>query len=630
MNWFMSRSASHKSPTVAFAWREFLAILMLCFVYAGSFPPGVNEPHYLSKAKHYWQPQWCAGDLFLESADAHAVFFWSYGWTTKFFSLTAAACIGRGIAWGLFAVAWLGLVREFSCRPWRGFWTAAIYLAAVQYANMSGEWVIGGIEGKSLAYPLLLLGLTAVVQGRWRAVFPWLGLASAFHVLVGGWAVLAAAATWFVRRRRDQLQLSSLVVPCAVGGAFALCAVLPALALTRGLDAQTTSDANIIYVYLRLPHHLVFHRFAAWHIARFGILTALACGIAWRCRGLASFERLALFTAASLVIALAGILIDQSLLGNFTLSASLLRYYWYRLADAVVPAAFAIGLLVWYEQVAGTERSRRAVLAACLSVAVLAACCAATDTGFLAPPVAQQQERWSLSVAANQGATRGSQLSTSPGIPNDGKNGIPLAAESDDAPAAEATGLRSTTAGGAADETARFEQDWQSACGWIRSHTPANAKFFTPMYQQTFKWYAERPELVTWKDVPQDARQLVAWWQLRRSVRQLGSNPLSDASELIHLAAAHGLTHVVWPSRDLPNIDRRIELIFRNDRFLVGKFLEVSRAEAAGELAAEPIIHRKNPGAEQAGQVSPKFERDTKLRAPRAAPSASDPAVSQL
>ena len=35
--------------------------------------------------------------------------------------------------------------------------------------------------------------------------------------------------------------------------------------------------------------------------------------------------------------------------------------------------------------------------------------------------------------------------------------------------------------------------------------------FLTPRYQQTFSWYANRPEVVNWKNVPQDATSLVRW-----------------------------------------------------------------------------------------------------------------------
>jgi hypothetical protein len=53
--------------------------------------------------------------------------------------------------------------------------------------------------------------------------------------------------------------------------------------------------------------------------------------------------------------------------------------------------------------------------------------------------------------------------------------------------------------------------EWKNLCRWIRDNTSKEAKFITPRNQQTFKWYAERAEVVTWKDIPQDASGLVEW-----------------------------------------------------------------------------------------------------------------------
>src|SRR5689334_17945669 len=70
---------------------EVVWIFFIFFLFAGSLPPDVGESHYLVKAKHYWQPSWCMGDLFLESRDAHTAFYWAFGWVTQFCSLTATA-----------------------------------------------------------------------------------------------------------------------------------------------------------------------------------------------------------------------------------------------------------------------------------------------------------------------------------------------------------------------------------------------------------------------------------------------------------------------------------------------------------------------------------------------------------
>ena len=75
-------------------WLEIALIFVVFFVAGGAPVPHVNETHYLAKAKHYWDPAWCAGDFFLESADAHTLFYWPFGWLTRWFSLPVVAWIG--------------------------------------------------------------------------------------------------------------------------------------------------------------------------------------------------------------------------------------------------------------------------------------------------------------------------------------------------------------------------------------------------------------------------------------------------------------------------------------------------------------------------------------------------------
>src|SRR5687767_12769179 len=104
------------TPPAAGGWRWALVevgfIFVMFFVFAGSPPADVGEAHYLAKARHYWNPAWCRGDMFLESKDAHGVFYWTFGWVTKFVSLTAAAWIGRCATWLFLAWAWQRLDRK--------------------------------------------------------------------------------------------------------------------------------------------------------------------------------------------------------------------------------------------------------------------------------------------------------------------------------------------------------------------------------------------------------------------------------------------------------------------------------------------------------------------------------------
>src|SRR6185312_2973761 len=108
---------------------EIAWIFLIFFLFAGSLPPDVGESHYLVKAKHYWQPAWCAGDLFVESRDAHGTFYWTFGWVTRFCSLTATAWIGRVITWLLLAWSWRRLSWAIVPRPLVSLLSSGLMLA---------------------------------------------------------------------------------------------------------------------------------------------------------------------------------------------------------------------------------------------------------------------------------------------------------------------------------------------------------------------------------------------------------------------------------------------------------------------------------------------------------------------
>ena len=99
---------------------ETILLVLLFFVYAGDLPPMVNEAHYLVKAKNFWQPDWCANDLFAASSKAHTTFYVLFGWTTNYFSFPVAAWIGRVVGWvilaiGLQRLCWVLFGKPLAC-----------------------------------------------------------------------------------------------------------------------------------------------------------------------------------------------------------------------------------------------------------------------------------------------------------------------------------------------------------------------------------------------------------------------------------------------------------------------------------------------------------------------------------
>jgi hypothetical protein len=494
---------------------EIALIVLVCFAYAGAAPPGTNEPHYLGKARHYWDPSWCRGDFFLDSADAHLVFYWTFGWTTRWLPLPVAAWLGRLIAWGLFAVGWQRLVRSLLPLPGAALGTAAVYLALVQYGHLSGEWIVGGVEAKSFAYGFVLLGLTELVRNRWRWVWPTLGVAASFHVLVGGWSVIAAGVAWCLTPRNRRPSPRRMLGPLLAGGLLALPGLLPALRLSWQVPETVLREANFIYVFERLGHHLVVHRFPPAHLARFGAI-ALAWLISSQLlRRPRRLERLHAFVWGSMLIAVAGIAIDQMLLHNLVASASLLRYYWFRLSDTMVPLGLTLSLAVGMQR--WRSPWRPALAAGVASVTMLALAHAVMHEGPAATPGAHQQERFARP---------------------DGQDGL-----------------------------AAVRPCWKAACAWVDANLPPGAIVLTPLRQQTFKWYAGRAEFVTWKDVPQDPAGILRWRDRMQVATRIAERARTDPSALEQLVRDHGVTYVVWLKEGPVTVP--LQVIYENARFVV-------------------------------------------------------------
>jgi hypothetical protein len=486
-------------------WVEIALIVVVFFAAAGVPVPSVNETHYLTKAKHYWNPDWCAGDLFLESADAHLTFYWAFGILTKWLSLPVVAWVGRFIAWVSLAWAWQRLSSQVVPVRWLSVVTAMLLVTLIEQTNFAGEWIVGGIEGKCFAYVFVIWALSEMVVGRWQWVWPLLGIASAFHVLVGGWSVVCAGAVWLFEPRESRQSFSSMLPALFVGGVFALPGIVPGIMLTHDVPAEIRDEANQIYVFKRLPHHLAIHYLPRHEIitrfVRFGLLLAVFVAL-WNWNSLRptseqtkSLDRLERFALVSIVICMLGLSWELATVNHPALSASLLKYYWYRTSDIAVPLVVAIscGALV-----TALTTSRSSVATWIIASVVL-------GPGFLLLSTAT--DRWQ-----------------------------------------ELTPVESHTTSEALS--------WRDICGWARNQTDSAALFMIPRQASTFRWYAERPVFFAWKDIPQDASSQIVWWDRYNeayfgSINEFGEQiPYGSLQELgvkrlLEIAARHDIDYIL-------------------------------------------------------------------------------------
>jgi hypothetical protein len=472
------------APRLALA--EVLLLLLVFFVHAGWPVPEVNETHYLAKARHYWDRNWCAGDFFLETADAHQVFYWTLGWWTRWLPLPVMAWCGRLTVWLLLAWSWRRFSWQLVPRPLAAVLSGALMIALLERCQMAGEWLVGGVEAKGFAYALVLCGFAALLAERWRSAWLWLGAAVAFHAVVGCWAALAAAVAWLGRGPGRPTLASQW--PGLMGGAIlALPGLVSAAALSAGVDAATARLAAEIYVFERLPHHLVPQEFGtvAWfgvpvpfvarHAALVAVWLVLAAGgppgPRWR------MLRAVVGTAVGLAVCGGGLSLLQYVDRGW--AAAALRFYWFRLSDVLVPWGVAL------------EVTARAA-------------------------TAERRPPWRVVLWLVAGMlVAGLHL---------GQTAL--------------AGLRQAFP--KADTKLVDAHSWRDTCAWVAAHTPADARFLTPRMAQSFRWYAQRAEVVSQKDLPQDARSIVQWWARLQDIHRAGTHayPSPWHGSLTELTAA--------------------------------------------------------------------------------------------
>lgn len=497
-------------------------VITAAFAAAGAWPvPDVNEAVYLTKARHVVDPTWAAGDFFLETPDAHGVFYRLMGPVAAAMPLEQAAWIGRLAGWLLLAIGFRHAAVPLLASGWARIAAALAFSLALRTTTAAGEWVIGGCEAKVFAWAAVFGGLGEVAAGRFTSAACLGGIATAFHPIVGGWALIATFATWVARGSPRGPITWGATVLIAMGLLAAVAGVVPALGLMAGVDPATRAEATRIYVAERLPHHLLVRTFADGMVPRHLLAVAV-----WWLLGLllppsTARHRITTFTAAAIGISLAGVGISLLEAWSPTVAYALLRYYWFRLADVAVPFALATTLAAVLEHEAACSRlaaGRPAIVR--LAVGLL-----------LALDLTAQGLHWPLPGRGEVAARCDAKL--------------PAAA-------------------------------WAEVCEWVREHAPDDACFLTPRGSASFTWRTGRREVVSWKNSPQDAASLVAWRQrmvdcfsrtgslvaMERSTAALGPERVRACAE--RYAADHAIVPLDVPVESFPG-----QRLFANDSFAV-------------------------------------------------------------
>ena len=482
--------------------------------------PAVNEPHYLGKARFWWNPVWCARDFFLQSSNPHLVFYWTVGWLTKWFTLPETAAIARVLSLGLLSGGWTALCRELFRSRWTGMLAATLFTLQMAIGNFSGEWLLGGIESKVFSYTAVLWAAAMWLRGRpiLSALLAAVGVA--YHPVAGMWGVISAGMVciwrvlldwWFASKHVDEAASSPpaafqsreqyslerhrhpaaskdaessvrgskqrgcsrgrLAVAAGVLVVGSLLALAPALPLVLGGDTELSREADRLLLTQRVGHHTDPLLFPTKAYVYYGLLLLAWFGLWVSQSQPRQFKIVQQFVAASLVIAAVGMVIGwwpevMNAERLDPLRVWLLKFYPFRLADLALP--FGVALLIASRFEGEGEFADASQQNVVTGIALVAA--------------------WMVTLS------------------------LPA--------------LDANPSGMSAEDYAA----WKQVGRWVRENTPEEALIATANEDWGIKWFADRPEYVNFKDCPQDAAGVVEWWRRRQSLVTWSRSSKGDGS----------------------------------------------------------------------------------------------------
>lgn len=426
-----------------------------------------NETDVLPSALQSSNPDWLPNDWYLNLDIGYRTLFNGIaGPLVSLLGFKYAALVGRALLYMLFAGSVLYFLRTFR------IYFAVSILALLPFLNnqntVAMEWMVGGTETKAFAYAFVLFALSFFYRRKWLAAFAFAGAALSFHVLVGGYALFCAMIALYCTEERRRGTIREVIRnswPLFLTGGWGLYAIFQQFFLKKGIP---NGEAWGIYIQYRVPHH-VFpgawdapERFA---ILGAGVIVVLTAALFGRSRRL---RYLGYYAIGSLVLFLAGLIIYWA--GAY----DLLRFYWFRFPDTIIPFLTLMSLaLMLSTYLGGTvplgrrngEKDD------------------ADRSGKLSPARIKR-----MRILGGAAISLVAILSISRIVPQ-----IP--------------GIEDRDGKGWGDPIARPMLEW------IKAHTPHESVMLVSPTMQSFYVQAERAMFVSFKHSPQSAADIVEWYR---------------------------------------------------------------------------------------------------------------------
>ena len=184
------------------------------------------------------------------------------------------AMSARLIVWAIVLYAIVRLARAMNV-PRYALACGLFYWVWQGQSMGAGEWILGGGEGKCLAYAALFLAMESILHERRLLAACFCGVAFWFHVPVGVWGVLAFYGALLVSQRERGLKAFLRPAVLTLGLSLPMAWLAWKYAGSSAVGSSVPS-ADWLIVVFRNPHHLDPERFGGSHVlVKLIVLTGL-------------------------------------------------------------------------------------------------------------------------------------------------------------------------------------------------------------------------------------------------------------------------------------------------------------------------------------------------------------------
>lgn len=451
-----------------------------------------NEVDVLPLAKQYVFPKWISEDWYLNQPPGYRLIFQTiFGNLIGNFGFLATSIIGRLFCYTLVATGIVLIGRKLTLTLPSLLVVVGLFVYIRRYQGIvAREWLVEGLETKAIAYGLVLLSLHFMLSGRYRPMMLMLGLATSFHVLVGGWTFFAVLGWLFLRDRKQITNLAYLAKLLLIYAIASIFAIKPIVEQLFTPNPASEIAPSYIYVFFRLPHHLnPLSWNSQWWIIFFVYLLifSISINVLKHQKENRSYIDLAIFTGLTLIPFMTGLAIAP-----FDFQGKFLQYYPFRLGDIMLPLNTCLLFVCALQQTFTNQKK----IYLCLCLILISIACSFQGVKF-------QQELFELSQF----------------------------------PSGEQ----------------KVDPEWKTLCHWVRDRTPDNTNFISPPIDlESFTWLAERPTVAQYKLFPQNKGRILAWYERITDLSGNGNllsnrNPRRSKKKEIEDLLTNGYNHLTTP-----------------------------------------------------------------------------------